>query len=548
MDCAILKLTLLLPLAACHLDDPIKEATEYSAGWSATDPALATTTETTPTTGDGPGVLSVTGDVEPTGDSSSTTTSSEVTDSAATSEPPESTHLVAFSAAPNPVEAVGPVVLKATAAGAVEKVELEVDGELLATGPGPSIEAVYEALSSVGNGPHKAIARVWNRGAVADEKEVNLVQVVPDGGQAVWNAAKVPDGTTSGTRLALYGEYTFVVGTQIVAGVPRMLVRCYSGEVMCWSTMLNQWTMEALAKTSPSGGVDIEVDEDGIVVAGNLMIDGRPRRYHARLNFAGELASVEWIGNLNEFAGGLALGSDGAVVVAGGVFTDKDATLTDVAWWSFAADGLPLASPVWAAEIGDRNEVATDVAFEASTGRLFFTGRRDVVGENMVDQRRQLVLKYTLTGALLGTFTSAGGFGDDEEASSIVDVPGGPCITGWAKTGNTRHALTRCLTDDLAMERWGPQLDGSESANFDIHHNRAGLLIVAGVRTKNSNTRARVEALQAEGAPLWFYDFPNPDGQADEARGVRCDPWGRCRWTGWQSAGGIYLVVGELTP
>ncbi len=547
MDGTFLKRVVsLLCVAACNLDAAFDRATEYHAG--AVDQASGTSSTTStgvPTTGpaDSGGVFTTTGDlpetsgVELTGAvDTNDTTSAEAT-------PPR---IVAFTVKPNPVKAVGPVIIALDATGDVEQLELEVDGQVLATGPGPSLKAPYEALSSTGNGGHTVVARVAGAGMVVEDS-IELQQAVPVGGTPVWTSAIVPDGlTTMGSRVALYGDYTFVVGTEMGGGGPRILVRCYSGGSLTWSASIHDWTELEAAEKEDSNGLDIEVNAAGVVVAGNIFIGGQPRRYHARLTHAGELAN-EWLGNPGEFAGGLALGAAGEIVLVGGVF--EKFNRTDVAWWSYGPTDVPVAAPVWPGAAGS-NDVGVAVAVEANTGDVYLAGQTQVPDSDdiLTMVGRQLLLKYTIQGLLLETSVSSGEFGPDE-AASVVATPDGPCTTGSTGSGVDRHAVTRCFTADL-QPRWARR-EQAPGAGFDIDRNRAGLIIIAGVHTATNVPQARVQAIRQDdplGPPLWFYEFLNPDNQVDEARGVRCDPWGRCRWTGWQTAGGSYLVVGELTP
>jgi hypothetical protein len=550
-----LPLLTLLALTACVeriYQDSIAEFPPGADGAasSTSAPPLPTTSEATSA---GSGVQTVTGDVDST--TADPGSSSGSTGEAPVNLPPT---IELFTVTPTHLGEAGPVELQLVVSEDVVAVELLLDGVKLADLKPDDFPYTWEALSAKDNGPARIFEVVVKdaQGLTAEAMTLPLSVQLPQPG--VEKCLFEDNGANLSVISAL--KYTrdaiIAVGTRDTGAGLRLtawkLDPDHCEEILPgWPKTIANWTPALAAVTS--GGTAVDVDLDGnIVVAGNLIVGGKPQSYVALLNQAGSRL-WEKVGQVGDEVTGVAAARaqfNNRVFVVGSTRTSDVPVRTDGAIWVYmAVDGVvsvaasrALKAPFTPDEfdqdvINARSESLRAVAIHPVTGNALAVGEREFSPDpNKLHSRAFTVLIHPLGDLLIPLWTSPADASPIEDAARAVTFCGdGFLAGGWARDEPVNAKplpMIFWIETDGASTQHRPEFQLPSTQTHGIACDREGKIVSAGTRTAGSPD-AQVFTVLGPFGPRTVYEM---GVQGDDGAGsVACDPRGFCGWGGYRT-------------
>ncbi len=535
---------------------------EFPPGADAT--SSSTAEPPIPTTSAGSGVQTVTGDADSTG-SADPGTSSGSSGEMPVNLPPK---IELFEVTPTHLGEAGPAELNLIVSEDVVRVRLSLDGKMLDDDLKPGdFPYKWDALSAKDNGDKRTFEIVVEDAeGLTAMKTVELSVLLPAPGIEKCLFEDPDKGAVTSVISAL--KYTddaiIAVGSRDTGAGLRMTAwkldpdHC---EVVLpgWPKTIANWN-PALAKMT-SLGAAVDVDADGnIVVAGNIIVGGKPQSYVALLNQAGSKL-WEKVGQVGDMVAGVAAATaqfKNRVFVVGSQRTSDVPVRTDAAIWTYMAiDGVPSVSS-WltlrapftpdefeADDENDRSEWVRAVVIQPGTGHALAVGEREFSPKpNEVFRRTFTVVVHPL-GDLLGMpWTS------DADASLVNDAARSVaiCGDGFVAGGWTRDLPVNAKPQPMifwleadgtsSQHRPEPQLAAAELNG--IACDREGKIISAGTRSEGP-ADAQVFTVLGPFGPRTSYEtgVVSDDG----AGAVSCDPRGFCGWGGYRTVNGKLFAV-----
>lgn len=445
---------------------------------------------------------------------------------------------------PSAVHAVGEVQIDVWTSRPVVSIDL-FDGDapiVLGALPKQPV-AVLEVTSDdvPGDGLHtiRAVGHTADEVSDQDEKEL-LIDVAP-GGADVW-PPYVQDGPLSGfTGVALLGDQSIAAAGFVEAngeGLVAVVVQLDSatGKVEAGPISLGKVSM-AGAGLGPA----IAAGENGAVYVASTRAGSTWAVSKVR---PGEPLPLVWTatGEAKTQAHGIAFAGDRVIVVGAREVTPGTHDLK--VWWVSTQDGklvdeATLAASSRADPFNLQDEIGRGVALVGD--EVVVAGERQIKGELNLFYRRALVLRYTLEGAALGEWTSAGDLLDEDGAMDVAPLrAGGFVITGWSRNlGTIRQVMTRWFsaTGEAGLGRI-EATPGNEAVAYAIGEDREGKLVIAGSRKwPATDADAWIFAIPGVlGARAWEVVRSGPGKGPDDAADLAIGPWGHVSVVGSEFA------------
>jgi len=554
----------LLLLGGC-LQDLLNEGDGLvSISATAADASSTSTGEPpTPTTSAGSGVQTVTGD-EDTGPS--TTSSGADPESSSGDEVNLPPTIELFDVKQDHLSEAGPAELQLLVSADVVKVKLSLDGEELAKNLKPGdFPRNWDALSAKDNGDRIFEVVVEDAEGLTAMATTELSVLLPQSG--VEKCLFQDQGANASVISAL--KYTpdaiIAVGSRDTGAGLRMTAwkldpdHC---EVVLpgWPKTIASWTPALEGMTSLGAAVD--VDEDGnIVVAGNLIVGGKPQSYVALLNEQGARL-WEKLGQVGEEVAGVAAATaqfKNRVFVVGSQRTSDVPVRTDAAIWTYmAVDGevsksswLTLNASFFPDEPIDvdneRSEWIRAVVLQPGTGNALAVGERDFfdVQGNKIFRRAFMVQVHPLGGVVGAPWTSGAPAFLHDAVRSVAICGDQFMAGGWTRDFIDPNAKPQPImfqfTSDgsFIQHRHLPQLGTTQL--HGIACDREMKIVSAGTRTSGSSDAQVFTVTGQSDQPVWY-----ENGVADDngAGAAACDSRGFCGWAGYRTSNAKpYAVV-----
>ena len=463
---------------------------------------------------------------------------------------------------PTNISEAGPVSLQLVASDDVVKVQLQLNGELIAELTPADFPYTYEVLSAKQNFDHVFTVVVEDEEGLTDTSEPALLFVkVPETGA---EKCLYPDETALSSWISgvVYADDAIVaVGTRDVGEGPRLTVwkldRDHCETVLPgWPKTIANWTKDGDLGKIMSGGTALALDEEGyIVVGGFTFVDLKPRRYIAMLNPDGSRL-WEVPGQVGEEIAGVAVAPKpkAAVFAVGWRRSGVDPTPTDVMiWHHMPDDGTPSPAEILAAPFTPDepypdsenvlSEWARGVAIEPGTGYAFVVGEREFRDDDNIPHTRTFAVRINpLTGIVDDPWTSPGDSFFHDSAAAITACGNEFIAAGWRRDEPANVPPAPLLQWFLP----GGLADGLHSFPFSstrlrgVACDREGKIVSAGVRDDGSKN-AKVFAMVKEDEALVWYETGIAGD--DEAVAVSCDRRGFCAWGGYRTKDGKKFAV-----
>ena len=559
-----------LVLAGC-----IEQAYEDGVGLApiVTETSSTSTGEPgTPTTsgggGGGPGVQTVTGASEETGEATTTDPSMTTTTGPQENLPP-TVNFTVTATPPNPphhLGQAGQAELALVVSADVVKVRLSLDGEKLADLTPSDFPRMWEALSAKDNGPQRIFKVVVEdaEGLTAEAYDKLSVQLPASGVEKCIFTDPDAGSIVSFVSALKYTPTAIIaVGTRDTGAGPMLTVWMLDpddcGLLVGWPKSVENWSTHDDYKKAVSIGAAVDVDEAGnIVVAGNFWVGNHPQGYVVLLNWAGSRL-WEKAGSVGDEITSVAAAAaqfKDRVFVGGSRRTNDNPVRTDGAIWTYQADGetafvsppFILAAPFVPREQPDlKNELSEWVRALVllPSGNALAVGEREFWdGLNKIYHRAFTVQVHPLAGIVGTPWTSwAPSFLHDAVRSVALcgdDVLAGGWTRDEAPGAKPQPMMFWILEDGTSLDhRDEPQL-GSTEIN-GIACDREAKIISAATRDAGSRD-AQVFAVPGQGGPRMAYETGSPANDGAEAEA--CDWRSFCGWGGYRTANGkAYAVV-----
>jgi hypothetical protein len=563
-----LPLLTLLALTACVeqiYQDSIAEFPPGADGAasSTSEPPLPTTSEATSV---GPGVQTVTGDVDSTGPGSTSDdpgSSSGSTGEAPVNLPPT---IELFAVTPAHLGEAGPAELQLVVSEDVVAVQLSLDGVKLADLKPGDFPRKWDALSAKDNGAARIFEVVVKdaEGLSAAETTAISVQLPQPGIEKCIFEDK--DANLSVISALKYtNDAIIAVGTRDTGAGLRLtawkLDPDHCKEVLPgWPQTIANWSAQPGLAAMTSRGAAVDVDLDGnIVVAGNFIVGGKPQSYVTLLNQAGSQL-WEKVGQVGDEVAGVAAATaqfKNRVFVVGSQQTSDVPVRTDAAIWTYLAiDGkvyvgssLTLKAPFTPDEFepDDENkysERVRAVVIQPGTGNALAVGEREFSPDGLNLYSRAFTLRVHPLGGIVGAPWTSWAPSFVHDAVRSVALCGDSVLAGgWTRDeppGAKPQPMMFWIEGDgtSVKHRDEPQL-GSTEIN-GIACDREAKIISAATRELGSRD-ALVFTAPGQDGPRTMYETGTVGD--DGAGAVACDRRGFCGWGGHRTVNGKVAAV-----
>ena len=441
---------------------------------------------------------------------------------------------VELHVSPSPVAAVGEVQVSVWTSRPVASIDIFDNDVPLVLGAVPAQPVhAFEVTSDAvpGDGTHTLRAVAHAEDGVSGEDVEELLIDVPKGGTNVWPPYVQKGPITGFTSAALHGNGVALAGFTETNGKYWALATRLdgtTGQPDAEPIMLGQ-----LASFGPGRGPAIAAADDGAVfVVSTEPYAGATTWMAHELRF-GEPLGWKQEGDLKTSAHAVAVAGD--VVIVAGAYAVKPGTHDLKVWWLSRQTGKIVHDTKFALTYqedmaNDRDEVARAVAF--IDGEIVVVGEREIKDEFNEIYRRAVVLRYSVGGDLLGKWTSAGGWLNEDAGMAVAPLrAGGFVVTGWARKLGTSVRQVRTWWFNAAGEP-GPvrteTTPTSDASGYALSEDREGKIIVAGtVKHAATDVDAWAFALPGPlGEHVWDVVRDGPGHGPDDAAGLAVDAWG----------------------
>jgi hypothetical protein len=559
-----LPLLTLLALTACVeqiYQDSIAEFPPGAEGAasSTSEPSLPTTSEAASA---GSGVQTVTGDADST--SADPGSSSGSSGDAPVNLPP-TIELFKVNVKDDHLSEAGPAELQLVVSDDVVKVQLSLDGEKLADLKPSDFPYTWEALSAKDNGP----ARIFNvvvqdaEGLTAEAMTSPFSVQLPQPGVEKCLFEDKDAKLSIISALQYTRDAIIAVGTRDTGAGLRLTAWKLDPDhckvvLPGWPKTIANWTPEL--DGMPSGGTAVDVDLDGnIVVAGNLIVGGKPQSYVALLNQAGSRlwAKVGQVGDEVTGVAAMTAQFKNRVFVVGSQRTSDVPVRTDAAIWTYMevdgevslASWLTLKAPFTPDELdhdeqGLRSERVRGVVILPGGGNALAVGEREFSPDGNEGYSRAFTVQVHPLGGIVGTPWTSWAPSSVHDAVHSATVCGDEVLAGgWTRDqpadAKPRPMMFWIEDDGASMKhRDEPQM-GSTEINGIACDREAKIISAA---TRDTGVRdARVFMVTGQNGPYTLYEI----GTAwdNGAGAVACDPRGFCGWGGYRTINGKMAAV-----
>ncbi len=569
-----------LLLAGCPLqiyDDLVENyPPSGSTSSSSTLTSGPTTEASTPTTTDavttGPGVQTVTGASEDSGETTGSGPWTTTTSGPQENAPPT---IELFAADTDYIDAAGPVTLTLAVSDdhAVVKVRLYLDGVKLADLTPADFPYAYDVLSAKFNGD-KRIFKVVVEDAegLTAEREADPVKVwLPASGVERCIFTDPGEGSVISyvSALKFTPEAIVAVGTRDTGAGPVLTVwkldpnTCE--EIPGWPKSVKNWSTYEDYKNAVSLGVAVDLDADGnIVVAGNFWVGNKPQGYVVLLTWDGSRL-WEKAGQpgdeITSVAAATAQFKD-RVFVGGSLRTGENPVRTDGAIWVYQASGETafvsppniLAAPFTPDEQTDlnneRSEWVRAIVIQPGTGNAVGVGEREFEADPNNTYRRAFTVQVHPLGGIVGAPWTSWAPSLKHDAVRSLALCGDDVLAGgWTRDeapGAKPQPMIFWIEDDgtSTKHRDEPQM-GSTQIN-GIACDREAKIVSSATRDTGSRDAQVFTVPGQNGPPTWYETGASGN---DGAEAVACDWRGFCGWGGYRTANQKpYAVVRVLHP
>lgn len=558
-------------LAVAMLASCVEQAYQDGVGLAPKETSSSSTSEspgipTTSSAGD-PGVQTATGpEVAESSTSAGSTSAGDSTGIGGNAAP----KIEGFSASPKHLDEAGPIKLELVASDDVEvvKVHLALDGEKLAELTLADFPYTHDVLSAKDNGD-KRVFKV----TVEDGEGLSAEATAEVGIQLPQSGVEkcIFEDPEAGTVTSMISAVTFTSAAIVAVGASDtgsglrltvwMLEPKSCKPMPGWPKSMANWGGEEDLKNMVSIGSAVDVDEDGnIVVAGNLLVGGKPQSYVALLTDDGSRL-WEKAGLVGDEVLGVAAATaqyKNRVFVVGSRRTSDLPVQTDGAIWVYQATGdnvwVPPPSTLKAPLTPDEfdkdaanvlNERVSAVVVQPGTGNALAVGERELKPDiNNIYSRAFSVLVHPL-GVLMGTpWTSGAEAGFVHDAALSVAV----CDDGFLAGGWTRDVPADAkpqptmfwLGTDGSATKHRADLQLASTQTHGIACDRVGKIVSAGIRAAGSPDAQVFAVTGLFDAPIWY---DSGDASDDGAGAVACDALGFCGWGGYRTDKKPYAVL-----
>ena len=561
-----LLLLTLLALTACVEQIYQDSIAEFPPG--ADDAASSTSWPQLPTTSEatsaGPGVQTVTGDVDSTGPGSTSvdpgSSSGSSTGEAPVNLPPT---IELFAVTPAHLGEAGSAELQLVVSEDVVAVQLSLDGVKLADLKPGDFPRSWDALSAKDNG----VARIFEvvvkdaEGLSAAETTAISVQLPQPGIEKC-----IFEDKDANFSVILALKYTrdaiIAVGTRDTGAGLRLtawkLHPDHCKEVLPgWPQTIANWTAQPGLAAMTSLGAAVDVDLDGnIVVAGNFIVGGKPQSYVALLNQAGSQL-WEKVGQVGDEVAGVAAATaqfKNRVFVVGARHTSDVPARTDAAIWTYlAVDGevslgssFTLKAPFTPDEFepdlnNKRSERARAVVIQPGTGNALVVGEREFSPNiNLVFSRAFTVQVHPLGGVLGVPWTSWAPSSLNDAVHSVALCGDDVLAGGWTRDHIDPNAKPQPIMFWVGADehRHLPQLGATQI--HGIACDLEGKIVSAATRSAGSPDAQVFTVTGPFDPPIWYEKGVAGD---DGAGAVACDRRGFCGWGGYRTINGKMAAV-----
>lgn len=551
-------------LTAVMLASCVEQAYQDGVGLAPKDTSSSSTGEppgipTTSSAGD-PGVHTATGpEVAESSTSAGSTSASDSTGVGGNAAP----KIEGFSASPKHLDEAGPIKLELVASDDVEvvKVHLELDGEKLAELTLADFPYTHDVLSAKDNGDNRAfkVTVEDGEGLTAEGTDEVGIQLPQSGVEKC-----IFEDPEAGTVTSMIAAVTFTstaivaVGARDTGGGLRLTVWMLEPKgcklMPGWPKSMANWGGDKELMKLVSIGSAVDVDEDGnIVVAGNLLVDGKPQSYVALLTEDGSRL-WEKAGLVGDEVAGVAAARaeyKNRVFVVGSQRTSDAPVRTDGAVWVYHATGdkvwvpppTTLRAPFTLDEVDpDKLNVLSEwvraVVIQPGTGNAFVVGEREFKPTGMDVYTRAFAARIQPLGATVGTpWTSAAKPGFAHNAARTVSVCGQAVMAGgWTRdvpADAQPQPMLYWFGDDGVETKHRADLQLAATQTNGIACDREGKIVSAGIRAAGSPDAQVFSVTGLFDAPVWY---DTGDVSNDGAGAMACDPLGFCGWGGYRTA------------
>ncbi len=551
-------------LTAVMLASCVEQAYQDGVGLAPKEPSSSSTGEppgipTTSSAGD-PGVHTATGpEVAESSTSAGPTSASDSTGVGGNAAP----KIEGFSASPKHLDEAGPIKLELVASDDVEvvKVHLELDGEKLAELTLADFPYTHDVLSAKDNGDKRAfkVTVEDGEGLTAEGTDEVGIQLPQSGVEKC-----IFEDPEAGTVTSMIAAVTFTstaivaVGARDTGGGLRLTVWMLEPKgcklMPGWPKSMANWGGDKELMKLVSIGSAVDVDEDGnIVVAGNLLVDGKPQSYVALLTKDGSRL-WEKAGLVGDEVAGVAAAraeSKNRVFVVGSRRTSDAPVRTDGAVWVYQATGdkvwvpppVTLKAPFTPDEFDKDvsnvlNEWVRAVVVKPGTGTALAVGEREFKPDiNKLPTRAFALLIHPL-GVAVGTpWTSKAETGFMHNAARSATVCGDSFLAGgWTRdepADAKPQPIMFWLGPDGSATQHRADLQLAATQTHGIACDRVGKIVSAGIRSTSSPDAQVFAVTGLFDAPIWY---DSGDASDDGAGSMACDAWGYCGWGGYRTA------------
>ena len=525
----------------------------------------ATTETSTPTTTDavttGPGVQTVTGENEDSGDMTAADPST-TTNGPQENAPPKIDLFTITASPPNPPDHVGeagPAEIQLVVSDDVVKVRLSLDGVKLADLTPANFPYPWEALSAKDNGPARKFKVVaWDAEGLTAEDEATLSVLLPASGveKCIFTDPGAGSVISSVSAVKYTPKAIVAVGTRDTGAGPMMTAWMLDPNdcslVPGWPKTVENWSTHDDYKKAVSTGVAVDLDEDGnIIVAGNFWVGNKPQGYVVLLNWAGSRL-WEKAGQPGDEVTSVAAATaqfKDRVFVGGSLRTGENPVRTDGAIWVYQASGETafvspphiLAAPFTPEEQTDldnkRSEYVRAIVIQPGTGNAVGVGEREFEADPNNTYPRAFTVQVHPLGGIVGTPWTSWAPSLKHDALRSLALCGDDVLAGgWTRDeapGAKPQPMMFWIEDDgtSTKHRDEPQM-GSTQIN-GIACDREAKIVSSATRDTGSRDAQVFTVPGQNGPPTWYETGASGNDGADA---VACDWRGFCGWGGYRTA------------
>ena len=473
----------------------------------------------------------------------------------------------AFEVKPDHLGEAGPAQLRLVASADVVTVRLTLDGTTLADLTPADFPYTWHAVSAADNGPMREF-----RVVVADAEGLEATAAdplsvqLPASGVTRCAFEDPQKGVVTSSITAL--EYTpgaiFAVGARDTGAGLRLTVWALDPdhcEVVLpgWPRSVTSWTGDDALGQSPSIGTAVDLDAHGnIVVAGNLLVAGKPQSYVALLNPGGSRL-WEQTGQPGDEVTSVAAATGqyaDRIFVGGARRTNDNPVRTDAAIWIYQSNGpaVFVAAPdILAAPFSkdeqpdadnDLSESVRAVIVQPNTNNALAVGERALKTDpDHIFTRAFTAQIHPLGGINDVPWTSWAPAFKHDAVRSVTFCGDHVLAAGWTRDEvpdvKPQPMMFWLAGDGKATQhRHEPQL-GATQIN-GIACDREGKIVSAATRDWPSRD-AQVFTVRDQYGLRTMYETGVADD--DAAGAIACDWRGFCAWGGYRTSNGKPFAV-----